>query len=72
MPADAPRPCPYCAHERCEVREIFDQDEQAFAVTCDECGCRGPVDAAAVFAVLKWNMRYGHEAPTHMLFDWKH
>jgi len=66
------RPCPHCAHDRCELHELQDQPDDAWAVWCEECGSRGPVDAAPDIAVTKWNMRYGHETPTHVLDEWKH
>lgn len=70
--SDALRPCPYCAHEKCYVDEYDDQRGEGFAVWCDECGAHGPVDMTAEIAAHKWNIRYGHEAPTHVLMDWKH
>ncbi|MEO8975709.1 MAG: hypothetical protein ABI552_08115 [Casimicrobiaceae bacterium] len=30
------------------------------------------MDANADRAMAKWNMRYGHEAASHVVFDWKH
>ena len=66
------RPCPHCAHDRCELHELQDEPEDAWVVWCEECGSRGPVDATPEIAVMKWSLRYGHEAPTHVLDEWKH
>ena len=65
MPANL-RPCPHCAHDRCHVVEAGDAD-LGYAVICDKCGARGPVDGSDDMAASKWNMRYGHEALTYIL-----
>jgi len=50
------RPCPHCAHDRCELHELQDQPGVAWAVRCEECGA---VNATSHIAAMKWNLRYG-------------
>jgi len=64
MPAATVRSCPFCAHDRVQVHQLEDQPGDAYAVWCEECDTHGPVDTSEVAAVFKWNMRYGHEAPS--------
>ena len=66
------RPCPHCAHDRCHLIELDDQPGDAHAVTCDECGTRGPADMTDDMAVFKWNLRYGHETPAKRIDEWQH
>jgi hypothetical protein len=51
------RPCPFCAHDRCEVIEFDTQPGPAYAVHCPECGAHGPVDPMPEAAVYKWQRR---------------
>lgn len=57
------------AHDRCQFIELDDQPGECYAVACEECGARGPMDTDADSAMMKWNMRYGHEEPKRELFD---
>lgn len=50
------RRCPFC-DMGCEA-DVVDATCGAFAVTCDHCDCRGPVDCILPEAVRRWNDRY--------------
>ncbi len=66
MPSVNIRPCSPCAHDRCHLIELDDQLGDAYAVTCDECGARGPMDTDADSALLKGNMRYAATRRRHI------
>lgn len=55
-------PCPFCGHPDPAVAEI---DAGVYAMECDGCGCRGPVEVGAEgtskqsagLAIKAWNAR---------------
>ena len=62
MDANEPRPCPFCAHERIEVRELVVDGARVFAVICPECNAIGPASMPGedrIDALHRWNLRLG-------------
>lgn len=49
--------CPFCGHERVELRNPIDCDD-IFAVYCEECRTYGPRRATQLGAVADWNKRH--------------
>jgi Lar family restriction alleviation protein len=62
MEANEPLPCPFCAHERIEVRELVVSGTRVFVVVCPECNAVGPASPAGdgrEDALFRWNLRFG-------------
>jgi hypothetical protein len=52
---DQPNPCPFCGNAEVQLEEL---DAHCHAVTCDSCGCHGPVSGLAAEAEDGWNFRH--------------
>lgn len=55
------KPCPFCGSKDVEVTAFlpFGYPGISKVVTCDNCGCQGPLSSTETEAIEKWNDRKG-------------